>query len=792
MSRPQTTSLWARSRLRLTQFETHPVASGGSGLSRWASRIGLLVALTMLLASSTTAQVLSGNTIDLHEGGFVGASGPVLSDTTGNVRLERGTLGELAAGLSTGTNLQLRGGVLHAVLPDTDGDGIPDASDNCPGHANPDQANNPHEVPPDALGDACDADDDNDGVCEHRDPPRGFGPCTAGPPYDLGPGPDAFPFDAAAHTDTDGDGAPDGPLTGASTSVPPLVADLDDDNDGLLDSVETGTGFYVSPSNTGTFSLIADSDGDGLLDGADLSPLDGADCRALNPQLRLVWGRDAPFGVDHQNDPGIGHRYVLDAAASLPGLASNDLRFPASLPESLRSGLQELFDGARADLNLPATTNGLQIGTVIATDPLPPQGTPGSPSLLYIIDRSALEDPVTDPDFGPLEGFAFSGVNRFNKRCTGEVGSVFIDADTVPPLTDPDYPQYLADLVETIAHETGHLYGLRHVLPDGLEACTGDPAVPGPTPAVMDYTPDGANARLAHCTATPGQGCPVIEPPDCSGEDTGEDHNPLYHYLRFVVGDSADDLTAAGIVPGTWDKDTEALVVWQVEFSFLCNCNDPNLPFYNFTLVEVLPGGVEVERAVFSKIKLGEINGDAGASPPIPPLTVVLRQSSGLKLRASSVKPVEGQLDPPMDIVLAAPFYPPDPLSGVLVASQLVKIVEPEPGEFTTELLGIEAQAAPAPTYLIRTGGLTDPPDGVYQLPADGNPLKQLTTSTYTSLESFPAMSVIKVAPSALANNNQKVPEPGFATGLAAGLAGLLALARRRGRAQGGRGARSV
>ena len=118
-----------------------------------------------------------------------------------------------------------------------------------------------------------------------------------------------------------------------------------------------------------------------------------------------------------------------DLAASLPGLASDDPRFPSSLPESLRSGLQALFDGARADYpSLPATNNGLQIGTVIAADPLPAQGTPGSPSLLYIINRSALEDPVTDPDFGPLEGFAFSGVNRFNKRCTGEVGSVFIDA----------------------------------------------------------------------------------------------------------------------------------------------------------------------------------------------------------------------------------------------------------------------------------------------------------------------------------------------------------------------------
>ena len=626
---------------------------------------------------------------------------------------------------------------------DGDGDQVCDLEDNCP-EFNPDQLN----TDADDQGNVCDTDDDNDGLLDADEAIAGTLPLVA---------------------DTDGDGLSDG-----------------DEVNGL-----------------GTNPVLADSDGDGLLDGADLAPLDGADCRALNPQLRLVWGRNAPFGVDHQNDPGIGHRYVLDAAASLPGLASDDPRIPSSLPESLRSGLQALFDGARAEhASLPFTENGLQIGTVTAADPLPPQGAPGSPSLLYIIDRSALEDPVTDPDFGPLEGFAFSGVNRFNKRCTGEVGSVFIDADTVPLLTDPGYPQHLADLVEKVAHETGHLLGLRHVLPDGLAACTGDPAVPGPTSAVMDYYPpietpiEPLPAQLAHCTASPGQGCPVIEPPDCSGEDTGEDHNPLYHYLRYVVGDSADDLTAAGIVPGTWDKDTEALVVWQVEFSFLCiTCNNPNLPFYNFTLVEVLPGGVEVERAVFSEIKLGEINGDPGALPePIPPLTVLLAQSSGLKLRASSVKPVEGQLDPPMDIVFSAPLYPPasedDP--SVLVAPNLVKIVEPTAGTF--EVLA-ETTVETSPVYLIQSGGLADPPDGIYQVPADGSPVgaeDRLTESTYKCTDCFPAMTVTDVAPSALANNNQKVPEPGFATGLAAGLAGLLALARRRGRAQGGRGARSV
>lgn len=49
----------------------------------------------------------------------------------------------------------------------------------------------------------------------------------------------------------------------------------DTDGDGLLDHVETGTGQWVSPSDTGTSPFLADTDGDGLLDGQenpDLEP----------------------------------------------------------------------------------------------------------------------------------------------------------------------------------------------------------------------------------------------------------------------------------------------------------------------------------------------------------------------------------------------------------------------------------------------------------------------------------------------------------------------------------------
>jgi len=75
---------------------------------------------------------------------------------------------------------------------------------------------------------------------------------------------DAFPMDIAASVDTDGDGKPDnwneGFQASDSTSTPPLVLDLDDDNDTYVDGADA---FSLDPTEW------ADFDGDGLGDNAD-------------------------------------------------------------------------------------------------------------------------------------------------------------------------------------------------------------------------------------------------------------------------------------------------------------------------------------------------------------------------------------------------------------------------------------------------------------------------------------------------------------------------------------------
>lgn len=132
-----------------------------------------------------------------------------------------------------------------SMKADSDNDGVPDVSDNCPNDVNPLQGN----TDGDAQGDECDSDDDNDGITDNSPDncPRG-GAANWGSTQNFN--------DPANSTDWDRDGCKDD------------VEDADIDNDGVDNDVDfCPRTSYQPPRPTWVSDETTDVDGDGCRDG---------------------------------------------------------------------------------------------------------------------------------------------------------------------------------------------------------------------------------------------------------------------------------------------------------------------------------------------------------------------------------------------------------------------------------------------------------------------------------------------------------------------------------------------
>jgi len=100
-----------------------------------------------------------------------------------------------------GAGIPADAGCICPTTTDPDCDGVPNASDNCPTVWNPEQTNTDVRVNPpgDALGDACDPDDDNDGYTDALEWYLGTDPLDNCPNPQAGPSgtyrSDAWPLD---------------------------------------------------------------------------------------------------------------------------------------------------------------------------------------------------------------------------------------------------------------------------------------------------------------------------------------------------------------------------------------------------------------------------------------------------------------------------------------------------------------------------------------------------------------------------------------------------------------------
>jgi subtilisin len=219
----------------------------------------------------------------------------------------------------TTSRIQIQSAMANLTCLDSDADGVCDIDDICPG------ADDTLDADLDGAPDGCDVcpndpldDADADGVCGDVDVCPGFDDAVDADFDGTPDGCDVCPNDPLDDADADGvcgdvdvcsgfddaidadsDGSPDGcdvcpndPLDDADADGVcgdvdvceghddaldpdgdgvPNGCDPDDDADGLLDGVESGSGTFVSAGDTGSDPLLLDSDGDGFNDGDEVA-----------------------------------------------------------------------------------------------------------------------------------------------------------------------------------------------------------------------------------------------------------------------------------------------------------------------------------------------------------------------------------------------------------------------------------------------------------------------------------------------------------------------------------------
>ncbi len=182
---------------------------------------------------------------------------------------------------SNGQNMEGKVFVYHGEpVPDSDGDGVPNASDNCPDVSNPSQENNDN----DELGDACDNCPDTDNPLQED-----------GDTDNIGDACDTYPNDP--DNDSDGDGV-GGDIDNCPDAYNPTQDNSDSDD--LGDACD-------NCSNVDN-PLQEDSDGDGNGDACDICPNDSdndIDGDGFCSDLDNCSSDYNPFQEDNDSD-GIG------------------------------------------------------------------------------------------------------------------------------------------------------------------------------------------------------------------------------------------------------------------------------------------------------------------------------------------------------------------------------------------------------------------------------------------------------------------------------------------------------
>jgi hypothetical protein len=270
---------------------------------------------------------------------------------------------------------------------DTDGDGVPDATDNCPFVSNADQTDTDN----DGMGDACDPDDDNDGDPDTTD-------CAP-----LNPAISHNAIEVCNGIDDDCDGLIDEGFTNTDGDGQADCVDQDDDNDGDPDTTDCAPLNAAISHNAIEVCNGIDDDCDGSIDegACDLKKIVFTSDRDGNDEIYIM------------NSDGTGQtRLTMHAAEdSDPDLSADGAKI---VFESKRDGNKNIFV-------MNANGTGLTRLTTNSASDSDPAWSPDGTKIAFVSNRNGNDE-----------------IFVMNANGTSQTRLTFHSASDVNPAWSPD------------------------------------------------------------------------------------------------------------------------------------------------------------------------------------------------------------------------------------------------------------------------------------------------------------------------------------------------------------------